>query len=81
MNETEIEQRKAELEELLRARYPDINVNIDIVNLNRVISIACFWNRISIVNYSDSKFFRCDINGYQNTLETEIIPYFNQLSF
>lgn len=79
MNQTEIEQRKAELKERLRAKYPDINVNIYIVNLNREISITCFWNRISIGNYSDSRFFRCDINDYQYTLETEIMPYFNSL--
>nr|BFF36769.1 hypothetical protein BACT7_16310 [Tenacibaculum mesophilum] len=72
MTQQEAKNNELELIELLKPKYKDIKVHIDLVTGTDKINISLFWNRKSRDFYNDSKSYRIKSSEYQDLLRKEI---------
>jgi hypothetical protein len=73
------EQNRIQLEnylnEILRPKFNDIVVHLDV--REETSTLVCFWNKLNAVFYDNCHTFKFSTNNFNTTLENEIKPYFD----
>jgi glycerol-3-phosphate responsive antiterminator len=73
MTKEETEQKIFELTTLLKPKYKDIIIHIDLISGTNKINISLFWNRKSRDHYNESRTFRIISTDYDKILKQEIM--------
>ena len=73
MTKEETDQKTLELTTLLKPKYKDIRVHVDLIPGTNKINISLFWNRESRDHYSESRTFRIIITDYDKILKQKIM--------